>query len=524
MNDEQNPYDETPYASYPYPQSHPNRLATVATLFGMHPQSLQQCSVLELGCASGGNLIPLGVALPGSRFVGIDLSARQVEEGHKTIHQLGLNNVDLKRASILDVTSELGQFDYIICHGVWSWVSPEVRDKILAICREQLAPQGVAYVSYNTYPGWHMRGTIRDMMVYHTRKCTTPKECAHHARALLDFLVRSVPQSANVYSILLKNEMNRLRSMADSYLLHDYLEHVNEPVYFYQFAEQAAAKDLQFLGEADVGAMLSEGFAAEVEHVIKGFAETPVEREQYLDFLRNRLFRQTLLCHSGVALNWCPDYERMRSLFFASPLIAPKMSNLLSKEAAKFTGMAQGPLGTTDPALKTALHLLGRAWPEAIQLEALVSQVQSRMDPEPLIDSSRRQRDARLLARSLLNCYTEQFVTIYVEPPCCKAVPGEFPLASPLTRFQATQRNVVTNLNHQLVEVNDIARHILRLCDGTHNRDAMLTRLLELADHDAIVVHDNEGTVIDYNRRRSILAESLDRSLTHLTRHAVLVG
>ena len=150
MSDAPNPYDESPYASYPYPQSQPNRLATIATLFGMKPQSIHDCRVLELGCASGGNLIPLAVALPGSRFVGIDLSGRQVEQGQQVVSTLGLKNVELSCRSILDVTPELGQFDYIICHGVWSWVPADVREKILTICRDQLSPQGVAYVSYNT--------------------------------------------------------------------------------------------------------------------------------------------------------------------------------------------------------------------------------------------------------------------------------------------------------------------------------------------------------------------------------------
>src|SRR5205823_1951011 len=133
-------------------------------------------------------------------------------------------------------------------------------------------------VSYNTYPGWHMRGTIRDMMVYHTRKFATPQERAGHARALLDFLVRSVPATDNAYSMLLKNEMELLRGKADSYLLHEHLEDVNEPVYFHDFDEQAAAKDLEFLGEADLGVMLSEGLGADVEGILAKLATTVVER------------------------------------------------------------------------------------------------------------------------------------------------------------------------------------------------------------------------------------------------------
>src|SRR5437868_13031530 len=111
-------YDEVPYASYPYPESHPDRLATVAMLLGLQPAPVEHCRVLELGSASGGNLIPMAEALPQSNFLGIDLSERQIAEGIHTVGALGLTNIDLRRMNITEVGPDLGVFDYIICHGV----------------------------------------------------------------------------------------------------------------------------------------------------------------------------------------------------------------------------------------------------------------------------------------------------------------------------------------------------------------------------------------------------------------------
>src|SRR5262245_45785757 len=108
-------YDAVPYASYAYFQSHPNRLAVVATLFGMTPAPLESCRVLELGCASGGNLIPIAEAFPQASFVGLDYSSRQVTDGNKTIEALGLKNIELHCQSIADVDASLGKFDYLIC-------------------------------------------------------------------------------------------------------------------------------------------------------------------------------------------------------------------------------------------------------------------------------------------------------------------------------------------------------------------------------------------------------------------------
>ena len=160
-------YDEVPYEFRPFVRSYPDHLATIATLFGMKPQSADRSRILELGCAMGGNLIPMAINLPNSQFLGIDLSARQIADGQAMIKKLGLQNIELRHANILDVDDSYGMFDYILCHGVYSWVSPEAQEKILSICSKNLKPMGVAYVSYNVYPGWHMFGMIRDMMIYH---------------------------------------------------------------------------------------------------------------------------------------------------------------------------------------------------------------------------------------------------------------------------------------------------------------------------------------------------------------------
>src|SRR5262249_55972164 len=157
-----------------------------------------------------------------------DLSARQVADGQKVVEALGLTNVELKHLSITDYAG-FGAFDYIVCHGVYSWVAAAVQDKILEICATGLAPQGVAYVSYNTYPGWHTRGMLCDIMCSHAQRFAAPRERVGQARALLDFLARSVPRQGGAYGVLLKEEVELLRGKPDSYLLHEHLEEHNEP-------------------------------------------------------------------------------------------------------------------------------------------------------------------------------------------------------------------------------------------------------------------------------------------------------
>lgn len=145
-----NSYDAVPYKAWPYPFTHPRHLEAMATLFGMQPADISGCRVLELGCAAGGNLIPQAIDLPDSTFVGIDLSTRQIDEGRAIVESLGLGNIELRRADIMDVDDGWGQFDYIISHGVFSWIPQDVQDKLLALMLAISRP--AASRSFHTTP------------------------------------------------------------------------------------------------------------------------------------------------------------------------------------------------------------------------------------------------------------------------------------------------------------------------------------------------------------------------------------
>jgi SAM-dependent methyltransferase len=293
-------YDHLPYEDHAHPQTHPGRLATVATLLGLAPPPVMGCRVLELGCAAGGNLIPMGVGLSESTFVGIDLSARQVNQGRQVIEALGLRNVRLETGSILEVDEGWGQFDYIICHGVYSWVPADVRDKILTVCAQQLATNGVAYISYNVYPGWHLRRVVRDLLVYHGQSFREPETRVRRARELLEFLATAFERQHAPYAQILEGELQLLRRCGDSYLFHEHLEEVNEPTYFHEFIERATARGLQYLAEAELGAMLLDGFPPEVENTLRTMSPDIIHLEQYFDFMRNRTFSGKRSC-AGMA-------------------------------------------------------------------------------------------------------------------------------------------------------------------------------------------------------------------------------
>jgi methyltransferase-like protein/SAM-dependent methyltransferase len=472
-----NSYDVVPYRSRPFRQTHPDHLAAVATLFGMKPDPITRCRVLELGCASGGNLVPMALALPGSDFVGVDLSARQIADGQRLVDDLVLENVALKHLDLLDVGPEFGCFDYILCHGVYSWVSPPVQNRILEICAEHLAPQGVAYISYNTYPGWHLSGMIRDMICYHARRFTRPEDRARQARALLRFLAESAAPSASASSKLLQEELALFGRVEDSDLEHDYLEECNEPVYFHQFVARAEEHGLQYLAESEVHSMAAWRFPARVAEVVTGLASNHIEMEQFLDFVRIRKFRQTLLCHAAVKPERKVGPEKLTDLSIASAL-APETTepDLGPDTSVAFRGPRGPGASTGDPLLKACLLHLGERWPQAVPFAALVDAGRARLGSahDPSVHGASATED---LGKNLLQLYSANLVELHARPlPLVRDVPA-YPVASRLARHQAAHRSLVTNLRHETVSLGPRHLSVLRLLDGSSDRTTLLTRV-----------------------------------------------
>ena len=204
-----NDYDVVPYISYPYANTHPDHLYTVAKFFNMDATHPKKARVLELGCASGGNIIPMAIKFPEAEFVGVDYSAVQIAEANKHKDKLGLDNLEFKGVSITDIDESFGKFDYIAVHGILSWVPKDVQDKIFEICDKNLSDNGVAYISYNTLPGWSIVRSIREMMLYHTDRFENPADKIREARLLLNFIKHGNGENAdNAYAKFIQTLCN----------------------------------------------------------------------------------------------------------------------------------------------------------------------------------------------------------------------------------------------------------------------------------------------------------------------------
>ena len=476
-------YDSEPYPRLPFSQSHPDRLATMGAIFGLNPPNIRTSRVLEIGCATGGNLVPMAEQLPGSKFFGFDLSHIQVEMANTWIDELGLNNISIRRLDIADATHELGEFDYILCHGVYSWVPAQTQASILELVSNHLSSSGIAYVSYNTNPGWNVRGIVRDMVKFHAQGIENTHEKIAQARQLLEFMAENIP-ATDPYAMLLKSELDTFSSRAEEFIEHDYFEANNVPVYFHEFAASLAAHKLRYVCEADVESTFQSDMKRESLQALERISADEIRMEQYLDFLRKRTYRQSLVCHSDQKIRRTLEPEIVDRYFLESLLVRTQSPSHFRN---RFNGIT---IAVDDPDLHSALNILTDLNRSYWTFSDLVAEIQ-------------RKYAMRVDEGNLRRMFVQAFVTGHLE---LHTAPGPYsydwsgmPCASRCSRSQAVIGPKVTNLSHHNVVLSELDRVVVQMLDGT-------TRVEDL-------VPKVRSALLTGNRQVETVGGSLEKSI-----------
>lgn len=522
-------YDELPYDSHPYDRTHPDHLCTMARLFGIAAPRPDRCRVLELGCAAGGNLIPMAASMPEAEFVGVDLSGRQIAEGQELIRSIGLSNIELRHQSLTELGTADGLFDYIICHGVYSWVPADVQDAILRISASNLSPTGVAYVSYNTNPGWFMRGMVRQMMCFHARQFDDAETQVAQARALLDFLIESGPASDPTYHELLKREAELIRPRADSYLFHEHLEDNNEPLFFHEFAERAGQHGLRYLCETQLSEMIPANYGSKVDETLQQLGSSLIHVEQYLDFVRNRTFRRTLLCHGDLQPVRELGEEQLADMHIVSTLRPVSAAVNLTLPAAEDFQGAEGMRATvTQPVLKAALLELHEQSPGAVAFADLGAAARRRLamaeglDAFTVCDADRLTADRGSLTQLMLELYSKDLISLRAHPPRSLHELQEHPFANALIREQAVRHKWATSLRHEVVSLNDLDCQLLQRLDGTRDLAALAREFGTLVERGDLVVEHEGQEAAKIAANDNLLRQLVGHGLQRLARMSLL--
>jgi SAM-dependent methyltransferase len=503
-------YDDLPYPSMPFAYTQPAHLAALAMLHGLEAPPADRSRVLELGCASGGNIIPLAARFPRARFVGVDLSARHIRDGRRRIEQLSLANIELRQADLASASFVEERFDYIICHGVFSWVPPATRDAIFRICRDVLAPNGLAFISYNVLPGWHLRNVIRDICIHHADPSDAPRERVAQARRALAEIAASA-NPAEPYGLILRNEAERLGRLPAAYLLGEFLAASNAPMLFSAFAERARAHNLSYLCEVDLGASVAETAIPGAESTKALGADARLLREQSNDFVSGRPFRRSVLVHTEQEARILspPAAERLRSLHFAARLVRqPGTVGTFHYKDAR-----DRSIRTTDAAVDLAFMRLAEAFPSTLSLDVLAAPGNGRSD-QAAVDETAADREMRV-CRALLSLLASGQATASTLPLRVGRQDTDRPELWPLARIEAASGQPwLTSLSHEAVPRQGLPTDLLSDLDGTRDRSVLQARLI--AERRSTMQNQSASSL------QTEAAGYLDRALEKLALHALL--
>ncbi|HEY9199317.1 MAG TPA: class I SAM-dependent methyltransferase [Gammaproteobacteria bacterium] len=467
-------YDEVPYQSIPFTDTQPENLAAIGRLFGLDTPDPGHARILELGCASGGNLLPLAAYLPEGRYLGIELSARQVRDGRRLIAALGLDNIRIEQGDILELDDTLGEFDYIVTHGVYSWVPPEVQTRILELCARHLAPRGVAYISYNTWPGWHTRWVLREMLLRYTRDAGSPGDRLARAQQLLREFPEALAHSDALPAQYLQGEIVRLREAHPSYLYHEYLERFNQPQYVSEFIATTERHGLQYVCDADLKSMFPSVLGEPAEHWLAQFDEL-AEQEQYVDFLVNRSFRQSLLCRADAPLDREIDLERLERMAFFALLRAPEHLDLSGTDAQIFSSGDGKDYSVGHPLTKAALVILKERYPAALPFAELVAsatkQVHAAGNGEAAVATG-------ALLTELFLLFTHQAIGMTPLTRSLSNSVGQRPCAHALARAQAAAGiGHLATARHSTILLDPFTTRLVDCLDGSRSVTELVAQL-----------------------------------------------
>jgi predicted O-methyltransferase YrrM len=459
-----NPHDLVAYPASAFARTHPDNLAAMAILHGLTPPPVEQCRVLEIACNEGSNLIPMAYAIPGGEFVGFDLARQPVERGQERIRELDLKNIRIFQGDVLEVGTELGQFDYVIAHGLYAWAPEAVRDRTLALCAELMAPNGIAFVSYNALPGGYLRLMIRDFLLGGVKGSDALDRQISDALNQMLMLMQTRAEG-DAFRVEMEEEIERIAKRNPRLIFHDQLSPAYCPVYFSQFAGHAGRHGLQYVCEALIPIPNDPYYRFDLRTALEKAAPgDPITQEQMLDFARARQYRETLLCKAGLTVRRDLPPEQFGKLLLAShaeisPGEAPGALAFATPEGIR--------METDHPQVCTLLGELVRAWPRAVPYQ----------DLEPKLAAAGFTLDSDG-ATLLMRLAVSRMVELHAwNAPVAGALSGR-PRASASARLEARRDANATTLLHSVVELEDpFARELLQLLDGNHDQRG-LTRVL----------------------------------------------
>lgn len=425
--------------------------------------------VTELGCGDGTNLTILAFYHPYATFVGVDNSDAELELAYNGVKFLQLQNIQFICKDVCDLEpASMKESDYIIAHGLYSWVPDDVRHAILSFCAHNLQDEGLAYISYNAQPGWSTRNLIRETLLRSQLVQTAPlEEKGQMAIDVVRQLLEDLPARDYVSAVLLADELERVINAKPWYVFHEYLTEVNDGFWLTDFVKKARFHGLEYVTDAQF--CRPEGqVPATLKESLSNRNFDPVEQEETADLLCNRYFRASILCRADAPQNKTSRRKLMEEVYIATSLQAQSDPlDLTDGVTERFSSLAGHEITLDRAITKAAILVLSTQWPRGIQLADLYQQATKLLTSH----SCKVPVDARsLLTDEVATLFEAGQINLRVEEPVYDTHIPEYPKIHALARFEIEHREALSTPFHLPLPLDPKAMAVVRAMDGSRSR------------------------------------------------------
>jgi SAM-dependent methyltransferase len=305
-------YQNHLYPPMSHPLSDPAVSAVAAKLSGLEVPHPRRARILEIGCSSGHNLIPLALRWPESDFTGIDLARQAIAEAHERASAAGAGNIHFRCSDLRDFEPVGGPFDYIIAHGFFSWVADEAKAALLLFCRRHLSPNGIATISFNLETGWKPRLPII------AKARAIQQAGADDIVAALEIL-RSITEETDPDIAIIDDMLAK----GPAILACDDFAPINDPWPLERFVQAACNAGMRWLGESDPGANLPSDLSEEFLVELRNQTRDPLDFQLAVDEALERTFRSGILCRNDAPVADRVSLEKVMEFFYQAGAITP---------------------------------------------------------------------------------------------------------------------------------------------------------------------------------------------------------
>lgn len=458
-------YDAIPYGGTVSHNTSPGHLA-MCSFWHQGPCPLfQHFRLVELGCGDGANLLPLAFYDHESTFIGIDNSRTELDRAREGARCLGLENIHFVLKDVRDLgPTDIAPCDYVIAHGLYSWVPEDAREAILNFCRQNLTPSGLAYISYNAQPGWATRRLVRETLL----RARSVREAvieykAQRAIEVANDLLEDMPSRDYAFAVQLAEELERVRDGKPGYVFHEYLAEVNEGFWFRDFVKRARRNGLEYVADAQFCRW--EGHvSAKLKAALAKRALDPIEQEEAADLLGNRYFRASILRHPDAPQESTSHRELLEEVYIATSLNTKSDPFDLTEGVVERFLDKDGPEVTLDASItKAAVVLLAAQWPKGMRLKTLylhASKLLTTHGREVLTDARSQ------LSDELMKLFEAGQIELRLRESAYHTDVPEYPQVHALARFEAEHRETLTTPYHLPLPFEPQGLALVRALDG----------------------------------------------------------